>query len=479
MHPELRRWSFRGWLRANGHDPNLEQYTQEKLALFSSYVGEVRLALFLSYVGEVRLALFLSYVGEVRLALFSSYVGEVRLALFLSYVGEVRLALFLSYVGEVRLALFLSYVGKLPSFFGNDHYSPPPVSILLSSLHLPPSPLPISLQEVRVRVERCDSKTRSVFVTQRGADLEDEERVERREQLQVDGVNVMIHYDSIRQLKQGPVDTWPFPIGHQARCKRSYLRHLKNSLPPPPSLPPPLPLSPPPPLPVSLLRSLCPLLRSLCLPPPPLLCLPLLSAPSVSPLLRSSPSNPSCTGQSLPVHVLRSKSVQKRLLVALEPPFPNLPCVFPLSPFRTLPAPGQSLPVHVLRRKPVQKRLLIALQPPFPVLMRSSPLFSVPCARTHRPVPAIPASALPASACASQQAGSKAPARCTGAATTEAAGAAAAAESGEQQQQQGRAGSGGGRRRMKLLSPLQACRFSLRQQLSWKQWQPVSERHLA
>ncbi|CAI5984422.1 unnamed protein product [Closterium sp. NIES-64] len=323
MHPELRRWSFRGWLRANGHDPNLfgareesgggegggrggekwkawnkgkegkkgeekeeggeegrmegeggegeeravggegvetlrvqlsEQYTQEKLALFSSYVGEVRLALFLSYVGEVRLALFLSYVGEVRLALFSSYVGEVRLALFLSYVGEVRLALFLSYVGE----------------------------------------------EVRVRVERCDSKTRSVFVTQRGADLEDEERVERREQLQhrleagdvvtstvvyigdmnmtvqVDGVNVMIHYDSIRQLKQGPVDTWPFPIGHvvpagacalqQARCKRSYLRHLKNSLPPPL-----LPLSPP-----SSAPSVSPLLRSLCLPPPPL---PLLQTP--------------------------------------------------------------------------------------------------------------------------------------------------------------------------------------------------------
>ncbi|CAI5979241.1 unnamed protein product [Closterium sp. NIES-65] len=261
--------------------------------------------------------------------------------------------------------------------------------------------------------------------------------------VQVDGVNVMIHYDSIRQLKQGPVDTWPFPIGHglataaavavaaaaavavaaaaavavaaaaavavaataavsslsfrypsflaapplrpshlpvpagacalqQARCKRSYLRHLKNSLPPPP-----LPLSPP-----SSAPSVSPLLRSLCLPPPPLPLSPPSSAPSVSPLLRSlclpppplplsppssapSPSNPSCTGQSLPVHVLRSKSVQKRLL---------------------------SLPVHVLRRKPVQKRLLIALQPPFPVLMRSSPLFlPYPApAHTGQSLPSLP-----------------------------------------------------------------------------------------
>ncbi|CAI5998176.1 unnamed protein product [Closterium sp. NIES-64] len=521
MHPELRRWSFRGWLRANGHDPNLfgareesgggegggrggekwkawnkgkegkkgeekeeggeegrmegeggegeeravggegvetlrvqlsEQYTQEKLALFSSYVGEVRLALFLSYVGEVRLALFLSYVGEVRLALFSSYVGEVRLALFLSYVGEVRLALFLSYVGE----------------------------------------------EVRVRVERCDSKTRSVFVTQRGADLEDEERVERREQLQhrleagdvvtstvvyigdmnmtvqVDGVNVMIHYDSIRQLKQGPVDTWPFPIGHvataaavavaaaaavavaaaaavavaaaaavavaataavsslsfrypsflaapplrpshlpvpagacalqQARCKRSYLRHLKNSLPPPP-----LPLSPPSSAPsVSpLLRSLClpppplplspPLLRSLCLPPPPLPLSPPSSAPSVSPLLRSLSFKP-LMHRPVSASARASQQVSPKAparctgATLSQPPL----CFSPLSlsyPART----GQSLPVHVLRRKPVQKRLLIALQPPFPVLMRSSPLFlPYPApAHTGQSLPSLPVHSLP------------------------------------------------------------------------------------
>ncbi|CAI5951045.1 unnamed protein product [Closterium sp. NIES-65] len=408
MHPELRRWSFRGWLRANGHDPNLfgareesgggegggrggekwkawnkgkegkkgeekeeggeegrmegeggegeeravggegvetlrvqlsEQYTQEKLALFSSYVGEVRLALFLSYVGEVRLALFLSYVGEVRLALFSSYVGEVRLALFLSYVGE----------------------------------------------------------EVRVRVERCDSKTRSVFVTQRGADLEDEERVERREQLQhrleagdvvtstvvyigdmnmtvqVDGVNVMIHYDSIRQLKQGPVDTWPFPIGHQARCKRSYLRHLKIVS--PLLLSPSVPPSSAPSVSPSSAPSVSPLLRSLCL--------PLLRSLSFKPLMHRpvsasarasqqvSPKAPArCTGATLS-----------------QPPL----CFSPLSlsyPART----GQSLPVHVLRRKPVQKRLLIALQPPFPVLMRSSPLFlPYPApAHTGQSLPSLP-----------------------------------------------------------------------------------------
>ncbi|CAI5949402.1 unnamed protein product [Closterium sp. NIES-65] len=131
--------------------------------------------------------------------------------------------------------------------------------------------------------------------------------------------------------------SYVFPAGacalQQARCKRSYLRHLKNSLPPPP-----LPLSPPPPLPLSppsSAPSVSPLLRSLCLPPPPLP----LSPPSSAP----SPSNPSCTGQSLPVHVLRSKSVQKRLLVALEPPFPNLPCSLPVHAAAELEAVAASL----------------------------------------------------------------------------------------------------------------------------------------
>ncbi|CAI5473369.1 unnamed protein product [Closterium sp. Yama58-4] len=207
MLPELRRWSFRGWLRANRHDPNLFGAREERdggdEGGRKQEEGKARNKGKDEKQGKGKEV----GGGGGKFEVERREGGEEGEGGEGEGGGEgvetLRVQLSEQYSQE-KLALFSSYVGE----------------------------------EVRVRVEKCDSKTHSVFVTQRGADLEDKERAERREQLQhrleagdvvtstvvyigdmnmtvqVEGVNVMIHYDTIRQLKQGPVDTWPFPIGH-------------------------------------------------------------------------------------------------------------------------------------------------------------------------------------------------------------------------------------------------------------------------